>query len=118
MKTLLIIGIILAILAVYFVLKTEKSISVEGGGGGVITAGVDIPKFILSKFKNIIPNNTTENIIDNIKNKKLNNITESNLTDKIKSKIGDIKDKIVDGSINLIKDPIKNKLNEVICNKD
>lgn len=117
MKTLLVIGIILAILAAYFVLNTEKSFSVKGDGDA-IPAGIDVARIILNKVRNIIPNNTTENIIDNIKNQKLSNVTESNLADKIKSKIGDIKDKILDGSINLIKDPIKNKLSEVICNQD
>lgn len=112
MKTLVVIGIILAILAVYFVLNTEKSISV-GGGGGIIPAGIDIPRLILSKLKNIIPNNTAENI--KVKNQKLDNLKESNLADEIKLKIGNIKDKILGESINLIKDPIKNKINEVFC---
>lgn len=120
MKILLIIGIILAILAVYFVLKTEKSFSVKGDGG-VISAGVDIPKLILNKVKKLIPNttgNTASSIIDKVKNQKENNIFESEIVKEIKSKIGETKDKILEESVNSIKNPIKNKLSEVICSKD
>lgn len=122
MKILLIITIILAILAAYFVLNTEKSFSIKGDGG-VIPAGVDIPRFILNKVKNIIPisNNTVGSIIEKIKNPKEDNILESNIVNiakEIKSKIGETKNKILEGSINLIRDPIKNKISDTFCTKN
>lgn len=115
MKTLLIIGIILAILTVYFVLNTEKSFSVKGvkGNESAIPAGIDVAKFILNKVKDIIPKITSD--IDDIKDKKLNYIFKSDMTDVIKSRIGDIKSKILEESSSLIKDPIKNKIDETFC---
>lgn len=115
MKTLLIIGIILAILTVYFVLNTEKTFSIKGNEGA-IPAGIDIAKFILNKVKDITPKITSN--IDDIKNKKLNYIFKSDMADEIKSKIKDVKSKILEKSASLIKDPIKNKINEAFCSQN
>lgn len=120
MKLLLIITIILAILAVYFVLNTEKSFSVKGDGG-VIPAGVDIPRLILNKVKNIIPNtagNIANNIVNKVKNPGRSNLFQSDIASEIRSSVGEIKNKILEESINLVKDPIKNKINETFCSKD
>src|SRR3989344_9506534 len=104
MKTLVILAIILTILAVYFVLNTEKSFSVKGlyddnasKVGNALPAGTDAVKLILNKIKNINPKITDSKVI------------ESGIVDKIKSTIGDVKDKILKGSVSLIKEPIKNK---------
>lgn len=97
MKTILVIVIILAILAVYFVLNVEKSFSIKSlsgnnGLGNALPAGTDITKFILRKVKDVIPEIAGN--VDDIKNKKLNYVFESKAADEIKSKIGDIKNKI------------------------
>ena len=104
MKTLIILAIILAIFSAYFVFNTEKSISVKGGGNAV-PAGVDIAKFILNQALN-----QSETI-----KPKINEILQSKLTGEIKSKIGEIKDKILDEAIYLIKKPIESKINETFC---
>lgn len=104
MKTLVILAIILGILAMYFVFNTEKSISLKGGGNA-IPAGVDIAKFILSQALN-----QSETI-----KPKINDILQSGLTGEIKSKIGEIKDTILDEAVGLIKRPIENKINEAFC---
>ena len=40
---------------------------------------------------------------------------QSKLAEEIKSKIGEIKDKILDEAVNLIKTPIENKASELFC---
>jgi len=124
MKTLIVLVIILAILTVYFVLNIEKSFSIKGltnesGSkiGNAVPAGIDIAKFILNKIKGITPE-IADDLVDNVKNQKLGGISESNVVDKIKSTIGDVKDKILEGSVNLIKEPIKNKVNDLFCSQD
>ena len=109
MKTLIIFSIILGVFAIYFVLNTEKSISVRGGENA-IPAGIDIAKLILNKVKTIEPSKIIGNIIGGSKD-----LSESNLTEEIKSKIGEIKNKIFNEGIDLIKQPIKNKASEVFC---
>ena len=115
MKTLIILSVILGIFTVYFIFNAEKSISVKNllgikqGAENAIPAGTDIAKFILNKANTIIPK-ITDDIIPNIENKKL-----SELTDEVKSKVGDIKDKILEGTFNLIKEPVKDKLTGIFC---
>ena len=84
MKALVILAIILAIFAVYFVFDTEKSISVKGGGNAV-PAGIDIAKSILNQVLD-----QSEPI-----KSKISNISQSELIGEIKSKIGEIKDKVL-----------------------
>ena len=103
MKTLVILAVILAVFAAYFVFNTEKSISVKGGGA--MPAGVDIAKFILNQALN-----QSETI-----KPKINDLLQSGLTEEIKLKAGEIKNKILDKAVNLIKMPIENKVQELIC---
>lgn len=114
MKTFIIISIILGVFTVYFIFNTEKSISIKGGENA-IPVGIDLARFILDKAKTIIEpdkiisiNNKT---YDNNQTKEL----QSNITEEIKSKAGEIKNKILNEGINLIKQPIENKINEVFC---
>ncbi len=93
MKTLVILAIILAIFSAYFVLNTEKSLSIRNANG-VMPAGIDIAKSILNQA---------------------NGILHSGLAGGITSKIGEVKDKVLDEAINLIKTPIKNKVQELLC---
>ena len=104
MKALVILAIILAIFAVYFVFDTEKSISVKGGGNAV-PAGIDIAKSILNQVLD-----QSEPI-----KSKISNISQSELIGEIKSKIGEIKDKVLDKAVVLIKTPVENKARELLC---
>lgn len=113
MKTLLILAIILAILAAYFIFNTEKSISIDDGGGNAVPAGVDIAKFLFNKAldqagKINEKTNNTGNYVGG-------GVLQSKLAEEIKSKIGETKDKILDEAVNLIKNPIENKVSELFC---
>lgn len=99
MKTLLILAIILAIIAAYFIFNTEKSISI-GGGGNAVPAGVDIAKFLFNKANG--------NYVGN-------GVLQSKVAEEIKFKIGEVKDKILDKAVNLIKTPVENKVSELFC---
>ena len=104
MKTLVILAIILAIFVAYYVFNTEKSISVKGGGNAV-PAGIDIAKSIL---------NQALDQSGPIKSK-INDILQSGLIEEIKSKTGEIKDKVLDKAVVLIKTPFENKARELFC---
>ena len=106
MKTLLILAVILAIFTTYFVFNTEKSITAKGGGD-VIPAGIDIAKSILNQALNQ----------SEVIKPKINEILQSGLTEKVKSKIGEIKDKILNKTVDLIKAPIENKVSELFCSQ-
>lgn len=114
MKTLISLAIILGIFSAYFVFNAEKSISIKGGGNAV-PAGVDIARFIFNEELN--PSGLTLSDLTQFETikPKINNILQSELTGEIKSKIGDIKDKILDEAIGLIKKPIENKITETFC---
>lgn len=107
MKTLVTLAIILAIFSVYFIFNTEKSISVKGNA---LPTGTDIAALILKKVKNIDPKIK----LDGISKSKIADIIK---LDEIKLKVGDIKNKIIEESGNLIKEPIKNKINDVLCSQ-
>ncbi|MBI2446827.1 MAG: hypothetical protein HYV51_03380 [Parcubacteria group bacterium] len=114
MKTLIILAIILAILAAYFVFNTEKSLSLKDRGNA-IPAGIDIGKSILNQVLNQAKKITPEKI-NSISGTNGNGaVMQSKLAEEIKSKIGEIKDKILDEAVNLIKTPIENKANELFC---
>lgn len=106
MKTLVILAIILAIFAAYFVFNTERSSSVKGRDNAV-PAGIDVAKFILGHALNQ----------SEVIKPKINNVLQSGLTGGIKSKIGEIKDKILDEAVNLIKIPIENKVSKTFCSQ-
>lgn len=112
MKTLVILAIILAIIAAYFVFNTEKSISIEGGGNA-IPAGIDIAKFIFNK---VLDQTGKINEKPNDNGNYINSgVLQSKLAEEIKSKIGETKNNILDEAINLIKNPIENKINALFC---
>ncbi len=115
MKTLVILVIILTVLTIYFVFNTEKSISVKSGGNA-IPAGTDVTKFILDKAKTIEPGKIIANIINgsNLKNKTID-LLQSDITEKMKSTIGEIKNKILNKTVDLIKKPIESKISETFC---
>lgn len=68
-------------------------------------AGIDIAKSILDQVLD-----RSEPI-----KSKINDIAQSKLTGEIKSKIGEIKDKILDKTVVLIKTPVENKISELFC---
>lgn len=113
MKTLVILAIILAIIAVYFVFNTEKSISI-GGGGNAIPAGIDIAKLILSQALNQVKKINPE-AVNSINGVYGSGVTQFKLAEEIKSKIGEVKDKILDKAVDLIKTPVENKVSELFC---
>jgi len=106
MKTLIILGIILGILSLYFVVNTEKSISIKGNE--VVPSGIDIPKIVL---ENILPKFINQD------NGLLNNVNIKNLAENIKDNIsiGDLTAKALNKITDSIKTPIENKINEVLC---
>lgn len=113
MKTLVILGVILAIFSVYFIFNTERSISIKGGGDAV-PAGVDIVK-IFNKALNLSDLTPSDlNRFETIK-PKINEILQSKLIGEIKSKIEGAKDTILGEAADLIKKPIENKASELFC---
>ena len=117
---LVILAIILAIFATYFVFNTEKSISLTGGGGNAIPAGIDIAKLILSQALNQVKKINPEavnsiNGMDSINGVHGSGATQFKLAEEIKSKIGEVKDKILDKAVDLIKTPVENKVSELLC---
>ncbi|KKQ92962.1 MAG: hypothetical protein UT16_C0001G0028 [Candidatus Azambacteria bacterium GW2011_GWA2_39_10] len=113
MKTLVILAIILAILAAYFVFNTEKSLSLKDRGNA-IPAGIDVGKAILNQVLNQTKKVNPE-AINSINEANGSSVMQSKLAEEIKSKIGEIKDKILDEAVNLIKTPIENKASELFC---
>ncbi|OGD25726.1 hypothetical protein A2819_02400 [Candidatus Azambacteria bacterium RIFCSPHIGHO2_01_FULL_40_24] len=113
MKTLIILAIILAILAIYFVFNTEKSLSLQDRGNA-IPAGIDIGKSILNQVLNQAKK-INPKIVNSDNGVDGSGVMQSKLTEEIKSKIGDIKDRILDETVNLIKTPIENKTSELFC---
>lgn len=114
MKTLVILAIILAILAAYFVFNTEKSLSLKDRGNA-IPAGIDIAKSILKQVLNQTEK-INPKVVDSVNGvKNGSSVMQPKLTEKIKSKIRDIKDKILGETVNLIKTPIENKVSDLLC---
>lgn len=112
MKTLLILAVILAVFAAYFVFNTEKSVSLKNGSNAV-PAGIDIAKLILNKALNqLVDLNQSQSL-----KPKINNILQSLSTGEIMSRIGDIKDKILNEAVDLIKKPIESKISETFCHQ-
>ena len=112
MKTLAILVVILGILFLYFVVKAEKSFVIKGGES--VPGGIDIPKLILDKAREIksqIVNNKNTQILssDIINNPERGFI--SNITNDAK----DLVSKTIDKVSESIKSPIENKINEFFC---
>ncbi len=108
MKTLVILAVILGILFLYFIVKAEKSFVIKGNE--VVPSGIDIPKLILDKIGGIKPQVLNNDVIGNAVSDSgqgfINNIT----TDA-----KDFVSKTVDKISESIKNPIENKINEVLC---
>lgn len=100
MKTLLIWAVILGILFLYFIVKTEKSLVIKGNE--VVPLGINIPKLILDKANQILSND----IISDSGQGFINNIITN-----AKGLVSKTVDKISES----IKSPIKNKVNEFLC---
>ncbi len=112
MKTLAILAVILGILFLYFIVKAEKSFVIKGNE--VVPSGIDIPKLILDKAKEIksqIANNKNIQVLGNdvVNDSGLGFI--NNITTDAKDLISKTVDKISES----IKSPIENKINEVLC---
>ncbi len=112
MKTLIILAVILGILFLYFIVKAEKSFVIKGNE--VVPGGINIPKLILDKAKEIksqIANNKNTQILGNdvISNSGQGFI--SNITTGAKDLVSKTIDKISES----IKSPIENKINDVLC---
>lgn len=116
MKTLIIFSVILAIFAAFFIFNVEKSVSVKGGGNA-IPAGVDIAEFISNQVEKIKAGDIISNLTSNDRKDKISDIIQSKIIGGIKSKIGEIKNKISKEGVDLIKKPIENKVNEMFCPK-
>ncbi len=104
MKTLIIIGVVLAILSIYFVVNSENKILVSGSE--VTPTGTDVPKLILNKAKELFPvftageiKNSADSAINDFQPKMVENL------------VSDMASKIT----NLIKKPIENKISETLC---
>ena len=112
MKTLVMFVVILGILFVYFVVKAEKSFVIKGNE--VVPSGIDIPKLILDKAKEIkskaINNKNTQMLGSDIIGDSGQGFI-SNITTGVKDLISKTVDKISE----VIKSPIENKINEVLC---
>mgnify|MGYP001593427003 CR=1 FL=1 len=108
MKTLAVVAIILGILFLYFVVKAEKSFVIKGNE--VVPIGIDIPKLILDKVRGIKSQILNNDIIGGAVSDSgrgfINNITTG---------AKDLVSKTVDKISESIKNPIENKINEIIC---
>lgn len=104
MKTLIILAVILGILFLYFIVKAEKSFIIKGNE--VTPIGIDIPKLILDKTSQILGNDVIGG-----------SESASALFNKIKTDAGNLVSKTADKISESIKNPIENKINEVICPK-
>ena len=102
MKTLAILAVILGILFLYFIVKTEKSFVIKGNE--VVPGGIDIPKLILDKAAQVLGNDVIGG-------------SGQGFINKIKTNAEDLVSKTVDKISKSIKSPIENKINEVICPK-
>ncbi len=114
MKTLLILAVILGILFLYFIVKAEKSLVIKGNE--VVPLGINIPKLILDKAKEIT-SQATNNKNAQILGSDLINDSGPAFINKIKTDAGNLISKTVDKINELIKSPIENKINEFLCPK-
>ncbi len=111
MKTLTIIAIILGVAFLFFVAKAEKSFIIDGNEA--IPAGLTgMPKALLDKANEI-----KSKLLDSGKNGEIGNlinlepISTNNIVADAKNFISGTIDKITE----TIKNPIEDKINEVLC---
>lgn len=113
MKTLLILAVILGILFLYFVVKAEKSWIIKGNE--VVPLGINIPKLILDKAKEIkfpISNKSIQALNSGVSANSGQGFINNIVTDA-KSLVS----KTIDAISQSIKNPIENKINEILCPK-
>ncbi|MDO8676572.1 MAG: hypothetical protein Q7K16_02890 [Candidatus Azambacteria bacterium] len=119
MKTLIIIGVILAVLSLYFVVNADKSITIKGSE--VLPVGTDIAKFILNKARDLgsqikignVPGFSDGKIGDASYSKTTNTVKTG--AEAIKSKVSNLIPKVIDKARELVKGSIENKLIETFC---
>lgn len=102
MKTLVIIGVVLAVLTLYFVVNAERSILVKKGSE-VFPAGTDIAKFILKKTKDLISQND------------ITNTSFPAIVETIKAGATKFIPEVFDKITGLVKKPIENKISDLFC---
>jgi len=116
MKTLIIFAVILGILFIYFVARSETSLIVKGGDE-VKPGGIDIPKLVLDKA-----NEMNFQVLNDKSAQILGSDTISSsvplLIDKIKNDAGDLVSKAINKVGETIKNPIEDKVNEILCPKN
>lgn len=100
MKTLVILAVILGVLFLYFIVKAEKSFVIKGNE--VVPGGIDIPKLILDKAREI-------------KSQIANSGSGLGFIGSITTDAKDLISKTIDKISESIKSPIENKINEIIC---
>lgn len=111
MKTLAILAVILGILFLYFIVKAEKSLVIKGNE--VVPLGVNIPKLILDKVKEI-KSTISNKSIQALGNDVFGNSSQG-FINNIVTDAKNLVSKAVNTISELIKNPIKNKIRESIC---
>ncbi len=116
MKTLIIFAVILGILFIYFVARSETSLIVKGGDE-VKPGGIDIPKLILGKVKEmdfqVLNDKNAQMLGEGI----INDLLPS-LINKIKNDAGDLVSKAINKVSEAVRNPIEEKVNEILCPKN
>ena len=108
MKTLIVSFIILGILFLYFIAGAERSLIIKNDE--VMPKGINIPEFLTNKVKEL---GLTGGLVDS-------NLTGGNLgsTGFVGNAVNSVKDltsKAVNNIGDMIKSPIQNKIQEIIC---
>ncbi len=120
MKILAIFAAVSIILTLYFIVDIERSIVVKGNeavpaGTDISSAVVSVSKGIMAKIQEFTGNK------DNVNADVLNNLGPA-VTEEIKEKALELQGKIKDLSpevqrqiIEIIEEPIKNKIKDILC---
>jgi non-homologous end joining protein Ku len=119
MKTLISLGVILAVLSIYFIVNVEKSIFLKGNE--VVPLGTDIPKIIFDNAKKIIADKNATSTLETATTSGIESLQEL-ITNKLPEQTENIKNDIIDLASNasqkiedLLKQSIENKISEIIC---
>lgn len=119
MKTLISLGVVLAVLSIYFIVNVEKSIFLKGNE--VVPLGTDIPKIIFDNAKKIIADKNATSTLETATASGIGSLQEL-ITNKLPEQTENIKNDIIDLASNasqkiedLLKQSIENKISEIIC---
>ncbi len=116
MKTLIIFAVILGILFLYFVARSETSLIVKGGDE-VRPGGIDISKLVLDKVNEmnfqVLNDKNAQMLGEGIINDSL-----PSLINKIKNDAGDLVSKAINKVSEAVRNPIEEKVNEILCPKN